>query len=696
VTILTRVGTGEQHGSRVPALPGTALWLAAYVLASLLGRIVVVGPDHVGLVWPAAGVGLAWLASSRRGLLMLDVALMSAATMAVLAVTEGGTARTILSLSVVAQTLLALWLLHRLVPGIWGTGGRVPFTRLRQFGMILVSVILAALVTSVLRWLVGAVVLDDEHLGMLIGRFGRQASAMATIGVFGLLLGGWLTERRDRGLPVFGPITRPEVVHLVGIEVVTALIFVGFWRNPEIPTTYFLSLTVVWAALRFNPVVTATHCLLTGIVTVWMTIEGHGPIANVNAADTRALLAQLFVVVLMVTGMTISLIRRQISDTIRSLEQSEAALGLRAHELDMVMSHLDDGVAIIEETGRVVHANLALRTAFGTKPLNTADRIFEPGEEESPLYYPDGRIVAAEGNPFVRALSGESVDAEEFHHPEDDGSVRVLEISAFQVPNGAGAPRRVMVVVRDVTTATTHRESLVSFAGTVAHDLNNPLSVIDGWAEALEEDLTASDSSEAARALPMVQHIRASVEQARGFISALLAHSVSRDQALECEPISLRNLVKHIAGTRDRPRNGGEIVTGDLLDAWADRMLLRQVLDNLIGNAFKYVAPGTTPRVLIEAEDLGDGWAKVMVRDNGIGVPLLQRERVFESFHRATEGYQGTGLGLAICKRIIQRHGGNIRVTANPDGVGSCFEFTLPMTPEALQRSAAGTAGGAP
>ena len=94
-----------------------------------------------------------------------------------------------------------------------------------------------------------------------------------------------------------------------------------------------------------------------------------------------------------------------------------------------------------------------------------------------------------------------------------------------------------MILIRDMTADTTHRESLVSFAGTVAHDLNNPLSVIDGWAEALEEDLADSDETDALAAAPMVQHIRAGVEQMRGFIADLLAHAVARDQSLSCEPV---------------------------------------------------------------------------------------------------------------------------------------------------------------
>ncbi len=684
LTILNDVGTGEKRGSVVPALPRTVLWLTLYVAASLLGRAVVVQPENVGVVWPAAGVALAWLASSTRRLLPIDLVLMSGSTMVVLAMTEGGLARSVLSLSVVVQTLAVLWLLRRLVPGIWGTGGRVPFTRLSQFGRILGAITLAVFVTALARSVIGSFLFENESVDMLLGRFGRQVSALMTIGVLGLLVGGWLAQRRDEGLPFVIRVAPRDAVHLLGIEALTALIFLAFWRSPEIPTTYVLSLTVVLAAIRFNPVITALHCLLTGVVTVQMTILGNGPLANVTAPDRRALLAQLFVVVLMVTGMTISLIRRQITETISSLEESEAKLAMRADELDMVMAHLGDGIAIIEEGGRVLHANAALLTAFGSRPAEPLERMPEPHERKGQAYHPDGRPLDDAENPYLRAMQGEVVDGEEIHHIDEHGVFRVLEVSAFPVPNPRDTPRRAMIVIRDATAASNYRESLVSFAGTVAHDLNNPLSVIDGWAEALEEDLAAADSPQTTRALPMVQHIRASVEQARGFITALLAHSVSRDQALEGEQVSLRNMVKHIATTRDLPRTGGEILTGELLDVWGDRVLLRQVLDNLVGNAFKYVAAGTTPRVWVEAERIDGCWARVMVRDNGIGIPVMQRERVFESFHRATEGYHGTGLGLAICKRIVERHGGTIRVAPNPDGVGSCFEFTLPTTLEAF------------
>jgi len=667
-------------------------WLTAYVGACLLGRITVIEPENIGLVWPAAGIAMVWLASGNtRRTWYLDITLLSVSTAAVLLLTEGGVTRSILSLVAVSLTENTVLALRRWVPGIWGTGGRVPFKRLRDFGLLLLIVITTALITSVLRSLLGQVFMPGESVELLLGRWGRNAAAMATIGSFGLLLGGWIAEHRDAGQPVLVRPSGTDVLHGAGIVVtVGAVVLLGFWRDPAVPPTFILTLTSVWAGLRFNALVASGQSLLTGGLVVWLTILGYGPIASVANPEARALTAQIFVIVLMVTSLTIALSRRQIAETIARLERSEETLAVRAAELDMVMSRLHDGIAIIEEGGRVIHANEALVTAFGTRPAEPLERVPEAHERKGQAFHPDGRPMADEENAHLRALAGEVVDAEEVHHIDEYGVARVLEVSAFPVPHAEGAPNRVMMIIRDVTAASSHRESLASFAGTVAHDLNNPLSVIDGWAEALEDELTHSDSPEAAGAAPMVQHIRVSVDQMRGLISGLLAHSMARDQALDLEMVSLRNQVKHIVATLENPRAGGEIVAGDLLDVWADKVLLRQVLDNLIGNALKYVAPGTVPRVVVEAEATSPGWACVKVRDNGIGVPPPQRERIFESFQRASgEDYRGTGLGLAICRRIIQRHGGNIHVTDNPDGIGSSFEFTVPTNPTAYERAMA-------
>ncbi len=366
-------------------------------------------------------------------------------------------------------------------------------------------------------------------------------------------------------------------------------------------------------------------------------------------------------------------------------------LETRAAELNLVIDNLNDGLAIVEEGGTYTQANEALRMIF----WGTPDAVDAEGEIQGPseyhLFHADGRPLEDGEYPYQRALRGISVRDEEQHLRRPDSPVQILNVSAFPLPEETGRKRRAVVVVRDVTLERSYQDGLASFAGTVAHDLNNPLSVIDGWAEAIQEDLAESEDPVAASAGSMVQHIRGGVEQMRGFISDLLAHAVARDQTLRCELVSLENMVKHIATQRDQPelRDGG-IEHDNLPDVWADKLLVRQVLDNLIGNATKYVDAGVAPTIRVEASAGHDGWVEVRVIDNGIGIDPAQRERVFESFHRASkEGYAGTGLGLAICKRIVERHGGHIGVESNPTG-GSTFVFTLPSTASVFASATAG------
>lgn len=103
---------------------------------------------------------------------------------------------------------------------------------------------------------------------------------------------------------------------------------------------------------------------------------------------------------------------------------------------------------------------------------------------------------------------------------------------------------------------------------------------------------------------------------------------------------------------------------------------MRQVLDDLLGNAVTYVAPGVRPRVSVSGRVAGDR-LELHVADNGIGIPEGQHERVFETFFRAhADAYRVTGLGLAIVRRAVERCGGTVRVTGAPGG-GSCFELRL-------------------
>jgi len=120
-----------------------------------------------------------------------------------------------------------------------------------------------------------------------------------------------------------------------------------------------------------------------------------------------------------------------------------------------------------------------------------------------------------------------------------------------------------------------------------------------------------------------------------------------------------------------------------------DDTQLGQLFQNLIGNAFKFTRPGETSAVAITAERRGEEWA-FAVRDNGIGLPPEQAERIFGMFQRlhARDEYEGAGIGLAVCKRIVERHGGRIWVESRP-GEGATFLFTLPVHYEEREDTAA-------
>jgi signal transduction histidine kinase len=102
---------------------------------------------------------------------------------------------------------------------------------------------------------------------------------------------------------------------------------------------------------------------------------------------------------------------------------------------------------------------------------------------------------------------------------------------------------------------------------------------------------------------------------------------------------------------------------------------LTQCFSNLLGNAVKFVAPGTVPEVKIRAEG-NEGCVRLWFEDNGIGIPEAMKDRVFDMFQRASKEYEGTGIGLALVRKVSERMGGNVGVESEP-GRGSRFWLEL-------------------
>jgi light-regulated signal transduction histidine kinase (bacteriophytochrome) len=135
--------------------------------------------------------------------------------------------------------------------------------------------------------------------------------------------------------------------------------------------------------------------------------------------------------------------------------------------------------------------------------------------------------------------------------------------------------------------------------------------------------------------------------------------------------LALRNLRGAIEAS------GAQVTHDPLPNVMADEMQLTQLFQNLVGNAIKYQNSGI-PKVHISAEANGGKNWNFAVQDNGLGIDPQYFERIFGMFQRLhkREEFAGTGIGLAICKKIVERHGGNISVESQP-GEGSTFRFDL-------------------
>jgi signal transduction histidine kinase len=258
---------------------------------------------------------------------------------------------------------------------------------------------------------------------------------------------------------------------------------------------------------------------------------------------------------------------------------------------------------------------------------------------------------------------------------------RFIHVTGTELPVGDNGLRKAVIVFHDVTADRRQRDELTSFAGVVAHDLLNPLTTVEGWSEVLAADMDPDDVF----GRDSVTRIQRAAARMRSLINGLLAYTTARDGGLTPTAVDLDDVVRDIAtGRLDHAQSTGTPMPrfdiGDLARVHADPVLTRQLLENLIGNAIKYTASGVVPQITVRSEASGNGFVRIIVDDNGIGIPAGQNEAIFQNFHRAHAGagYAGTGLGLAICKRIVERHGGTITAAGNDHG-GSRMSFTLPV-----------------
>jgi len=219
---------------------------------------------------------------------------------------------------------------------------------------------------------------------------------------------------------------------------------------------------------------------------------------------------------------------------------------------------------------------------------------------------------------------------------------------------------------------------LESFSYSVSHDLRAPLRIVSGYTEILLSDHLAELSEDAQR---MLKSVRAGAQRMDALINDLLRLSRLGREPLQKEPVDLgaiaRDAFAELTGAAPAP--AAQLVIADFPPVAGDAGLLMHVFSNLLSNALKFTRERETPRIDVGWQDAEDGALEVFVKDNGAGFDMRYAPKLFRAFQRlhGAERFEGTGIGLSIVKRVIDRHGGQVRVEAEPDK-GATFRFTLP------------------
>lgn len=354
------------------------------------------------------------------------------------------------------------------------------------------------------------------------------------------------------------------------------------------------------------------------------------------------------------------------------------------------------GQALLDSHGAIIEANRALADILRTSPEELAGTGFDE-------YFDDGKDRISEDGVLLVDDSG--VYQAERRVRRGDGQLRQVRVILTPIPGETGREVGGLVQVEDVTdrlraeaqisalnrtlearvTLRTRELSLAndelqSFSYSVSHDLSAPLRSIDGFTKLLSERY-GDRFDEAGQGY--LKRVRAATVRMSELIEALLKMSRLSRGELKATPLDLSRLAADVvaelrAGEADR---AVEVVIEPGLAATGDADLVRNLLGNLLGNAWKFTRGKQDPRIEFAAADgeIESDMRAFVVRDNGAGFEAEYVGKLFRPFQRlhSQSDFEGHGIGLASVKRIVERHDGSIAAQGKP-GQGASFRFTLP------------------
>jgi len=318
--------------------------------------------------------------------------------------------------------------------------------------------------------------------------------------------------------------------------------------------------------------------------------------------------------------------------------------------------------------------------------------LFPPGREDE-----ESRIME-------RIRSGESVEHYDTVRVKKDGRLTEMSLTISPIKNAAGEITGASKIARDITERKRAEEELKNFAARLersntelqdfasvaSHDLQEPLRKVQAFGDRLKAKCGDALDADGRDYLERMQNAAGRMQT---LINDLLTFSRVTTQARPFVPVNLGLVANEVLSdleTRIETTNG-TIEIGELATIDADPMQMRQLLQNLIGNALKFNRPGVPPIVKIggqichnfganKDEPAANATYCLTIEDNGIGFEEKYTDRIFKIFQRlhGRSEYEGTGIGLAVCRKIVERHGGKITAHSVPGKV-TTFIVDLPV-----------------
>lgn len=326
-------------------------------------------------------------------------------------------------------------------------------------------------------------------------------------------------------------------------------------------------------------------------------------------------------------------------------------------------------VIVYAADGTVLLANQA-RKDFAGPDVNSLDAAIARTSPQRE----DGEPIARDDLPALRALRGETVTGERLRLHAADGHSEVLLVNASPLRDKDGTITAAVVVFHDITDLSELERGRRELFAMANHDLRTPLTVILGFAQ-LAKKMLAKEPERAARPLDDIERqTRRMIRLVQDLLD--VARFESGMIPVIPEP---GDLARHVRDAVERQPNRERFkvaIPEEHMEAFFDADRLDQILDNLLSNAIRHTAPGTSVDVRLDREP---SELVLRVTDHGGGIAAEEKARLFRPFYQTPRGrqYGGTGLGLHISRRIAEAHRGRLWLEQTGTG-GSTFTLALP------------------